>query len=78
MFTWPRIRGFFPSSILGATRYIQPAMGNSSNTYKFCFGLGTSAEGQDPYGRPPPARRNRFDWKLDQLNKLGLRREMFP
>ncbi len=41
------------------------------HNYQFCFGPWNLSEGQDPYGpttRPPQT----FDWKLDQLKKLGF------
>src|SRR6478672_4831404 len=44
--------------------------------YRFCFGPWNLSEGQDPYGpttRPPQP----FDWKLDQLKKLGFDAMMF-
>src|SRR5258706_719029 len=44
--------------------------------YRFCFGPWNVSEGQDPYGpttRPPQS----FDWKLDQLKKLGFDAMMF-
>ena len=44
--------------------------------YKFCFGPWNLSEGQDPYGpttRPAQA----FDWKLDQVKKLGFDAMMF-
>lgn len=44
--------------------------------YRFCFGPWNISEGQDPYGpttRPPQT----FDWKLDQLKKLGFDAMMF-
>jgi xylose isomerase len=44
--------------------------------YKFCFGPWNLSEGADPYGpttRPPQS----FDWKLDQLKKLGFDAMMF-
>ena len=44
--------------------------------YKFCFGPWNISEGQDPYGpttRPPET----FDWKLNQLRKLGFDAMMF-
>src|SRR6476646_9722464 len=47
-----------------------------AHTYKFCFGPWNLSEGQDPYGattRPPQT----FDWKLDQLKKLGFDAMMF-
>ncbi len=46
------------------------------NKYRFCFGPWNISEGQDPYGpttRPAQA----FDWKLDQLKKLGFDAMMF-
>ncbi len=48
----------------------------AKNQYQFCFGPWNISEGQDPYGpttRPPQA----FDWKLDQLKKLGFAAMMF-
>src|SRR5213080_4767446 len=46
------------------------------HTYRFCFGPWNISEGQDPYGPPvrPPAT---FDWKLEQLKKLGFDAMMF-
>src|SRR5256885_275404 len=44
--------------------------------YKFCFGPWNLSEGQDPYGpttRPPQT----FNWKLEQLKKLGFDAMMF-
>ena len=44
--------------------------------YRFCFGPWNISEGQDPYGpttRPPQT----FDWKLEQLKKLGFDAMMF-
>src|SRR3954470_11714561 len=44
--------------------------------YRFCFGPWNVSEGQDPYGpttRPPQS----FDWKLEQLKKLGFDAMMF-
>src|SRR5882724_5018215 len=44
--------------------------------YKFCFGPWNISEGADPYGpttRPPQT----FDWKLNQLKKLGFDALMF-
>jgi len=44
--------------------------------YKFCFGPWNISEGQDPYGpatRPPQP----FDWKLNQLKKIGYDAMMF-
>jgi xylose isomerase len=46
------------------------------HSYKFCFGPWNISEGQDPYGpttRPPQS----FDWKLDQLKKMGFDAMMF-
>jgi xylose isomerase len=48
----------------------------AKNPYKFCFGPWNISEGQDPYGpttRPAQA----FDWKLDQLKKIGYDAMMF-
>src|SRR5262245_49636590 len=50
-------------------------MANPHN-YKFCFGPWNLSEGSDPYGpttRPPQT----FDWKLEQLKKLGFAAMMF-
>lgn len=47
-----------------------------SHQCKFCFGPWNLSEGQDPYGpttRPPQT----FDWKLNQLKKLGFDAMMF-
>jgi xylose isomerase len=44
--------------------------------YKFCFGPWNISEGQDPYG-PPTRAPQSFDWKLDQLKKLGFDAMMF-
>lgn len=46
------------------------------HTYKFCFGPWNLSEGQDPYG-PPTRPVQSFDWKLDQLKKLGFDAMMF-
>lgn len=46
------------------------------HTYKFCFGPWNISEGQDPYG-PPTRPPQTFDWKLDQLKKLGYDAMMF-
>src|SRR5882757_9855926 len=48
----------------------------AKNRYRFCFGPWNVSEGQDPYGpttRPPQS----FDWKLDQLKRLGFDAMMF-
>src|SRR5258705_9142074 len=48
----------------------------ANNRYRFCFGPWNISEGQDPYGpttRPPQS----FDWKLNQLKKLGFEAMMF-
>jgi xylose isomerase len=45
-------------------------------TYKFCFGPWNVSEGQDPYG-PSTRPSQTFDWKLDQLKKLGFDAMMF-
>src|SRR5512147_168897 len=44
--------------------------------YQFCFGPWNLSEGQDPYG-PPTRPAQTFDWKLDQLKKLGFDAMMF-
>src|SRR5512136_2165052 len=44
--------------------------------YKFCFGPWNISEGQDPYG-PPTRPVKAFDWKLQQLKKLGFDAMMF-
>jgi len=44
--------------------------------YKFCFGPWNISEGQDPYG-PTTRPAQTFDWKLDQLKKLGFDAMMF-
>src|SRR5437016_9717273 len=44
--------------------------------YKFCFGPWNISEGQDPYG-PTTRPAQTFDWKLDQLKKLGFEAMMF-
>jgi xylose isomerase len=44
--------------------------------YKFCFGPWNISEGQDPYG-PPTRPAQTFDWKLDQLKRLGFDAMMF-
>src|SRR2546421_5001738 len=44
--------------------------------YRFCFGPWNLSEGQDPYG-PPTRPPKSFDWKLDQLKKLGFDAMMF-
>jgi xylose isomerase len=46
------------------------------NQYKFCFGPWNLSEGQDPYG-PTTRPAQTFDWKLDQLKKLGFDAMMF-
>lgn len=44
--------------------------------YKFCFGPWNISEGQDPYG-PPTRPAQTFDWKLDQLKRIGYDAMMF-
>ena len=44
--------------------------------YKFCFGPWNISEGQDPYG-PTTRPAQTFDWKLEQLKKLGFDAMMF-
>lgn len=46
------------------------------HAYKFCFGPWNLSEGQDPYG-PPTRPVQTFDWKLEQLKKLGFDAMMF-
>jgi len=46
------------------------------HSYRFCFGPWNISEGQDPYG-PPVRPSATFDWKLDQLKKLGFDAMMF-
>ena len=46
------------------------------NSYKFCFGPWNISEGQDPYG-PPTRPVQSFDWKLEQMKKLGYDAMMF-
>ncbi len=47
-----------------------------NHTYKFCFGPWNISEGSDPYG-PATRPAQTFDWKLDQLKKLGFDAMMF-
>lgn len=47
-----------------------------ANSYKFCFGPWNISEGQDPYG-PTTRPAQTFDWKLEQLKKLGFDAMMF-
>jgi xylose isomerase len=44
--------------------------------YRFCFGPWNISEGQDPYG-PTTRPVQTFDWKLEQLKKLGFDAMMF-
>ncbi len=46
------------------------------NQYRFCFGPWNISEGQDPYG-PTTRPAQTFDWKLEQLKKLGFDAMMF-
>src|SRR3954469_14345564 len=46
------------------------------HSYKFCFGPWNISEGGDPYG-PTTRPVQTFDWKLDQLKKLGYDAMMF-
>lgn len=48
----------------------------AKNQYRFCFGPWNISEGQDPYG-PTTRPAQTFDWKLDQLKKLGFDAMMF-
>lgn len=45
-------------------------------TYRFCFGPWNISEGGDPYG-PTTRLPQRFEWKLEQLKKLGFDAMMF-
>lgn len=44
--------------------------------YQFCFGPWNLSEGQDPYG-PPTRPAQSFDWKLEQLKRIGYDAMMF-
>lgn len=44
--------------------------------YRFCFGPWNISDGADPYG-PTTRPTQTFDWKLDQLKKLGFEAMMF-
>src|SRR5258706_6522657 len=48
----------------------------SKNQYRFCFGPWNISEGQDPYG-PTTRPAQSFDWKLEQLKRLGFDAMMF-
>ena len=48
----------------------------AKRTYKFCFGPWNISEGQDHYG-PPVRTPQSFEWKLDQLKRLGFDAMMF-
>jgi xylose isomerase len=48
----------------------------TEQAYKFSFGPWNISEGQDPYG-PPTRPAQTFDWKLEQLKKLGFDAMMF-
>src|SRR5258706_7574400 len=48
----------------------------AKHKYQFCFGPWNLSEGQDPYG-PTTRPAQSFDWKLDQLKKLGFDAMMF-
>ncbi len=52
------------------------AVSMPKNQYRFCFGPWNISEGQDPYG-PPTRQPQTFDWKLEQLKKLGFDAMMF-
>jgi xylose isomerase len=47
-----------------------------AHRYKFCFGPWNISEGQDPYG-PTTRPAQTFNWKLEQLKKLGFDAMMF-
>src|SRR6266480_3993419 len=55
---------------------VAPTLMPKPHAYKFCFGPWNLSEGQDPYG-PPTRPAQTFDWKLDQLKKLGFDAMMF-
>src|SRR3974377_3475 len=48
----------------------------SKHQYQFFFGPWNSSEGQDPYG-PTTRPAQTFEWKLEQLKKLGFDAMMF-
>lgn len=48
----------------------------TKHQYKFCFGPWNISEGADPYG-PTTRPAQSFDWKLEQLKKLGYDAMMF-
>ncbi len=48
----------------------------ATHRYRFCFGPWNISEGQDPYG-PTTRPAQTFDWKLEQLKKLGFDAMMF-
>jgi xylose isomerase len=48
----------------------------ANHQYRFCFGPWNISEGQDPYG-PTTRPAQSFDWKLEQLKKLGFEAMMF-
>jgi xylose isomerase len=48
----------------------------NQDQYRFCFGPWNISEGSDPYG-PPTRAPQSFDWKLEQLKKLGFDAMMF-
>src|SRR2546421_2303352 len=58
------------------SRYRHLTLMAKSHHYKFCFGPWNISEGQDPYG-PTTRPAQTFDWKLDQLKKLGYDAMMF-
>src|SRR2546421_4342111 len=58
------------------SRYRHLTLMAKSHHYKFCFGPWNISEGQDPYG-PTTRPAQTFDWKLDQLKKLGFDAMMF-
>jgi len=54
---------------------VAPSMAKP-HQYKFSFGPWNISEGQDPYG-PPTRPPQSFDWKLEQLKRLGFDAMMF-
>jgi xylose isomerase len=66
----------FSFSNFALARYRRLTLMAKRHDYKFCFGPWNLSEGQDPYG-PTTRRAQTFDWKLDQLKKLGFDAMMF-
>src|SRR5689334_16754773 len=66
----------FSFSNLPLARYRHSTLMAKRHDHKFCFGPWNLSEGQDPYG-PTTRPAQTFDWKLDQLKKLGFDAMMF-